>query len=123
VARVLVSKADYADRITSLVLDNLDRFAEPVDEADFDRTPDPPLQSYAAHIELDGERLTLAAMRRLHGGHAGTGERWQMMRSEAPARLPQLLLEALGERPEDVTLALDRLKSKGRRGRPTSGCS
>jgi hypothetical protein len=120
VARVLIQKSDYVSTIAQVVLDGLDRFFERVDEADFDRTPDPPLQSLAASVVLEGPLLRLGTMRRLHGGHAGTGEHWQLERSEANARLPALLLEALGERPEDVPRLLARLQSRGKaRGRPT----
>jgi hypothetical protein len=99
---MVVPKKHYAGRIGPLVLEQLELYSEPVNPSEFGRSPDPPLQRYAAGIEQEGNLLTVFAMQRLHGGHAGTGETWRVKRREALAKLPRVILQALGERPEDI---------------------
>jgi hypothetical protein len=70
-------------------------------------------------------------MRRQHGGHVGTGDSFTLGADEL-ARVPEVLLVAMGEREEDVPRMISRWRSmrtsgvaesRGGRRRRTSGCS
>jgi hypothetical protein len=122
-ARIVIRKEEYVAAIGRTILECLSSFPEAVDDEQFDRCPDPPLQSFAAIVtDQGGGVLRVASLGRLHGGHGGTGEHRYLDQAEAHTRLPAVLLEALGERPEDIPGLLDRLTRRAS-GRPTRGCS
>jgi hypothetical protein len=99
---VLIPKEEYTARIVPELLASLEAFGTFAEDHEFDRSPELPLQSFGALIEADGQQLTLSTMRKRGGGHMGTGERLVVQLSEAPDVLPARLLQAMGERPEDV---------------------
>ena len=105
-----VSREEYTTIITSKLQAALQAFHVPMDASEADRSPEPPIQSFCALVREDtAGGFHMSTMRRLHGGHAGTGDTYTLGASDI-AKLPETLLLALGEREEDVPAIL----AKGR---------
>jgi hypothetical protein len=107
-APTVIPKADYSLRIVPAVRDLLNLSTRPLEQGRRYADPRWSFEKYSALIQLHpGGALSLFHMRgRGHGSFVSDGQPLRVERDRIPDELPAALLEAMGERGEDIAKLL-----------------